>query len=513
MELDPAACYRALRARDPRFDGRFVTAVRSTGVFCRPICPAPPPKPENCLFLPCAAAAAAAGYRPCLRCRPESAPGTPAWLGSSATVQRALRLIDEGALDRGPVASLAARLGVGERQLRRLFLRHLGASPLAVAKARRVLFAKRLLDETELPVTRVAFAAGFGSVRRFNDALLRSYGRPPGALRRLRRQPTTPARGGEIALRLPFRPPYDWDGVLSYLAARATPGVEEVVGGVWRRTLRAGAAEGVVSVERVGAEPQLLARFQLSEPAPLAALAARLRRLFDLCADPHEIRAHLRRDPRLRACVDARPGLRVPGAWEGFELAVRVILGQQVSVGAATTLMGRLALRWGEPLRRAAPGGAAPPLRCHFPSPRSLARADLGSLGLPRQRADCLRGLAAAAASGRLELEAPRGLEELLAGLRRIPGLGDWTAQMIALRLGEPDAFPAGDLGLRRALGAAPGGAGERALRAAAERWRPWRGYAAMALWLGPPDPGPRPVRRRPRLRSARAAAPASGAP
>jgi AraC family transcriptional regulator of adaptative response / DNA-3-methyladenine glycosylase II len=487
VKLDPAACYRALRTRDARFDGRFVTAVRSTGIYCRPICPAPTPKRENCVFLPCAAAAQAAGYRPCLRCRPESAPGTPAWAGSSATVRRALRLIDEGALDRAPVAALAARLGVGERQLRRLFLRHLGTSPLAVAQTRRVLFAKHLLDETELPVTRVAFAAGFASVRRFNAALLETYGRPPSALRRRRAQPAYAVPRGEIALRLAFRPPYDWEGVLGYLAARATPGVEEVAAGCWRRTLRFGSAEGVVCVERIGAEPGLRARFQLSQPAPLAAFAARLRAIFDLGADPLEIHAHLRRDPRLRSRVDARPGLRLPGAWEGFELAVRVVLGQQVSVRAATTLMGRLVERFGEPLRSAAAAGAVTSLRAHFPTAAVLARADLAQIGLPRQRADCVRGLANAVAKGQLELEAPRGLEDTLAALRSVPGVGDWTAQLIALRLGEPDAFPAGDLGLRRAYGAAAGGAGERALRAAAEAWRPWRGYAAMALWLGEP--------------------------
>jgi AraC family transcriptional regulator of adaptative response / DNA-3-methyladenine glycosylase II len=511
VQLDPAACYRALRTRDARFDGRFVTAVRSTGIYCRPICPAPTPKRENCVFLSCAAAAQAAGYRPCLRCRPESAPGTPAWCGSSATVRRALRLIDEGTLDRAPVAALAARLGVGERQLRRLFLRHLGTSPLAVAQTRRVLFAKRLLDETELPITRVAFAAGFASVRRFNAALRETWGRAPNALRRRRSEPALPASRGEIALRLPFRPPYDWEGVLAYLAARATPGVEEVAAGCWRRTLRCAGAEGVVSVERVGREPELRARFQLSRPAPLAALAARLRAVFDLGADPFEIRAHLRRDPRLRGRVDARPGLRLPGAWDAFELAVRVVLGQQVSVRAATASMGRLVERFGQPLRGAAPAGTG--LRAHFPPAEALAQADLARIGLPRQRADCLRALASAVAAGRLELEAPRGLEETLAALRCLPGVGDWTAQLIALRLGEPDAFPAGDLGLRRAFGAGAGSAGERALRAAAEAWRPWRGYAAMALWLGAPTPRSRARGSARRLRSPARAAPASAAP
>ncbi len=493
MRLDPELCYRALSTRDARFDGRFFTAVRSTGIYCRPICPARTPKRENCLFLPCAAAAQEAGFRPCLRCRPEASPGTPAWLGTSASVSRALRLIGEGALDRGSVEALAERVGIGERQLRRLFLAHLGATPLAVAQTRRVLFAKKLIDETALPMVEVALASGFSSIRRFNDAIARTFGQNPTRLRRLRRGRAA-ADGSEITLQLPFRPPYPWRALLGYLAVRATPGVEAVSGDAYWRSVRIGDVTGVVCVEPVRGANHLLARIRLDSTAPLIEAAERLRRVFDLGADPAAIAAQLGRDPRLRTRLTALPGLRVPGAWDGFELAVRAVLGQQVSVRGSTTLAGRLAEVHGEPLANGPPGVSR-----LFPRPETLARARLSGLGLTGSRAAAIRALARAVADGALRLDGSGDPQPTLEALRALPGIGEWTAQYVAMRaLREPDAFPASDLGLRRALGGPSGPASEAAALRRAEVWRPWRAYAAMWLWLS--EPGP--LRPRPRARA-----------
>ena len=485
MELDQEACYRALQTRDARFDGRFFTGVLSTGVYCRPICPVSPPKRENCVFLPCAAAAQEAGFRPCLRCRPEASPGTPAWLGTSATVSRALRLISEGALDGGRVEDLAARLGVGERHLRRLFARHLGASPVSVAQTRRVLFAKKLINETQLPMAQVALASGFASIRRFNDALRKTYRRAPVELRRSSAGRENGASSSDLTLRLPFRPPLEWSALMRFMVVRATPGVEAASPECYRRSVRIDGVQGIVEVRPVPGENHLVARIALCDATALIQVAERLRRIFDLGADPEEIAAHLRKDRRLRAALKALPGLRIPGAWDGFELAVRAILGQQVSVRAATTLAGRVAEAYGEPLEIDGVELEAGDLRLLFPRPEALADADLGKLGLPRSRAGAIASLATAVAKGDLVLDSSRGLDQTIRKLARLPGIGEWTAQYIAMRaLGEPDAFPAADLGLRRALGDASGPLTEARLTKAAEAWRPWRAYAAMALWM-----------------------------
>ncbi len=482
MELDQDSCFRALRTRDARFDGRFFTAVRTTGVYCRPICPAPTPRRENCVFVPCAAAAQEAGYRPCLRCRPEASPGTPAWLGTCATVSRALRLISEGALDRGGVVALAERLGIGERHLRRLFLDHLGAPPLAVAQTRRLLFAKKLIDETRLPMAQVAFAAGFSSIRRFNDSLRGSYGRTPTQLRRKGSAAASPA--SDLTLRLPYRPPLDWAALTRFLASRATPGVEVVTPDAYRRSLCFDGVQGVVEVRPAPGASHLLAKIRLAQPAPLIDIAERLRRIFDLGADPDVIAAHLGRDPRLARRLRAAPGVRVPGSWDGFELAVRAVLGQQVSVAAATQLSRRLVEAYGEPLQL--PGGADPELHFVFPRPEALAEADPARLGLPRTRGAAIATLARAVAKGELKLDASLGLDEAIRQLSALPGIGEWTAHYIAMRAcREPDAFPAADLGLRRALGRPGQPASAAQVREAAEDWRPWRAYAALLLWSG----------------------------
>jgi AraC family transcriptional regulator of adaptative response / DNA-3-methyladenine glycosylase II len=491
VDLDADACYRALATRDRRFDGRFFTGVRSTGIYCRPICPAPTPRRENCVFLACAAAAETAGFRPCLRCRPESSPGTPAWLGTSASVSRALRLIGDGALDAGGVPELAARLGIGERHLRRLFLTHLGAAPLAVASTRRVLFARRLLDETRLPIAQIALASGFASVRRFNEAMRAAFRTTPTALRRGRGSAST---GSDLALRLPYRPPLPWDALLAFLAPRCSAGVEEVCGDAYRRSFEIAGAQGIVEVRPVPGRDHLLARIRLAEPAPLIRIAERLRTLFDLGADPGAIETALRTDRRLSRRLAALPGVRVPGSFDGFELAVRAILGQQVSVAAATCLAGRLAEQYGEALRVSAWPGSS--LRRIFPTPAALAAIDARRAGIPRARAAAIRALARAVHSGELALDGSRDLETSVRALAALPGIGEWTAQVVAMRaLREPDAFPTGDLGLRRALGRAGRPATPARVRALAEAWRPWRAYAAALLWMS--DAGVAPARAR----------------
>lgn len=475
-ELDAARCYRAFVSHDRRFDGRVFGGVVTTGVYCRPVCPVRPAKIENSRFFACAAAAEAAGFRPCLRCRPETAPGTPAWMGTSAVVARALRLIADGRQDDADVEALAARVGLGARQLRRLFARHLGASPMEIARARRVHFARTLIDQTDLSMTEVALSAGFHSIRQFNHAIRATFRAAPTALRRKRR--AAPANGGGVVLRLPYRPPFAWNAILDVLRAGATPGVEAVGEDTYRRTIEINGATGLIAVSADPREPQLLLRVELPDSEGLMQIVERVRRLFDLDADPHEIASHLGRSPLLRPLVSALPGLRIPGTWDPFELAVRAILGQQVSVHAATKIAGRLACAFGDPV---AVHGAA--LSRLFPQPARLAAADLSRIGIAHTRAATIRTLASAVAGGDLLLDASRGLDDTVARLSAIPGLDTDTAHFIALRAcAEPDAFPCNDVRLRRAAsGGSPLTA--TALARLAEAWRPWRGYAAMYLW------------------------------
>ncbi|MBI5485960.1 MAG: DNA-3-methyladenine glycosylase 2 family protein [Deltaproteobacteria bacterium] len=471
---------RARRSRDLRFDGRFFVGVTSTGVYCRPICPAPAPKDSNVRYYLTAAAAAADGFRPCLRCRPEAAPGTPAWLGASAVVRRALRLIDEGAMDEASVDQLASRVGIGPRHLDRLFLAHVGAPPVAIAQTRRLHFAKRLLDETDLPMTEVALASGYRSLRRFNHAFATTYGRAPSALRRAcperSRGVEGPVAPGDLTLRLAYRPPYDFHALLDFLAARAVPGLERVDAGGYARTLELPSGPAVVSVRAVPAAAALELRVRGAPALALFQLTVDARRCFDLAAEPALIAATLRGDPALAPLVRRRPGLRIPGAWDPFECVVRAILGQQVSVAAARTLAARLVRRAGAPLPAPADG-----LTHLFPSPAILASADLSGLGLTGARARAILAFARAVVDRRLDLRASPA--DVVAALVALPGIGDWTAQYVALRaLGEPDAFPAGDLALRRAVGGNHPPS-TRALAARAEAWRPWRGYAVFHLW------------------------------
>ncbi len=478
MEIDHESCLAAFLGRDRRFAGRFYAGVISTGIYCRPGCPAPLPRPRNVRFFRCAAAAEEAGFRACLRCRPETAPGTPAWTGTSATVARALRQIEAGLAADAPLGALAARLGVGERHLRRLFAEHLGASPVAIARTRRLHFARRLLDDTPLRMSDVALAAGYSSVRRFNEAMRAAFGVSP---TKLRRSATTAIHRAGIALSLPFRPPFDDAYLLAFLAARAVPGVEEVSEGFYRRTAELGGSAGIVEARVDGGRGILALHLQGLGPASALEATRRMGRLFDLDADPGTIATHLAADLLLAPLVARRPGLRVPGAWDPFETAVRTILGQQVSVKAARTLAARLVSRFG----RSLPAGAARGgLALLFPRAEELAEADVASIGLTSRRAETLRSIAREVALGRIDLGPAASLDEAQDRLASVPGIGPWTAQVIALRaFGEPDAFPAGDLGLRKALangGALPTAA---AVEARARAWRPWRAYALIHLW------------------------------
>jgi AraC family transcriptional regulator, regulatory protein of adaptative response / DNA-3-methyladenine glycosylase II len=490
MEMDDDANYRALQARDNRFDGRLFVGVRTTGIYCRPICPARTPKRENVTFFRSAAAAQAAGFRPCLRCRPESSPDLGAWRGTSNTVARALALIEAGALDNADVDAFAARLGVGERQLRRLFKKHLGASPIAVAQTRRVLLAKQLIHQTLLPMTEVALASGFGSVRRFNETFQQLFDRPPAALRRKGGQIVSGEDG--VRLELTYRPPFDWVGLVGFLSLRAIEGVEVVTPRQYARTIGLDGDFGIVTVAPSQKPDRLIATIRFPKLTALPTIIARIRRIFDLAADPEAIAAHLGQDAALAPRVAARPGLRVPGAWDGLELAVRAIVGQQITVAAATRLAGRIVRDWGDPL----PAGLdsiVPGLTHVFPSAERLGAADLASLPMPRARSKAIEAMAQAIAGDSTIFESRGELGEVITRLKALPGIGEWTAQYIAMRqMREPDAFPAADIGLLRAMAGCDGvRPSPPALAVRAEAWRPWRAYAALHLWTGEAIPDP----------------------
>jgi len=470
MQLDARICDRARRARDPRFDGTFFIAVLSTGIYCRPICPSPTARNENVRYFRSAAEAAAAGFRACLRCRPEAVPGTPRWNGTASTVRRALRLIEEGALAEEGVTSLARRLGVSARQLHRLFTSHLGASAMAVANTWRCNFARQLLHDTDLPMSAVALASGFRTVRRFNDAIRTVYGRTPSEIRRRSAVPARTARD-EHVLHLPYRPPYDWPSMVAFLEARAIPGVEEVTANAYRRTFREGGRTGIVEVAHDERTRSLVAHVRSAEPAALLAIVSRLRALFDLAADPSTLVRQFRADPILGPLVARRPGLRVPGTWDPFEAWVRAALGEGLSGSASSA--GALTERFGETLPRRE--GA---LTMVFPSAEALS-AESGD-GRGSGCGAALSALCEAAAAGLLT--AAESDEKAAARLAHSAGLGNAAVGYALWRASrEPDAFPSNDPAL---LAAAPEGArSAAALTALAERWRPWRAYAAVHLW------------------------------
>jgi AraC family transcriptional regulator of adaptative response / DNA-3-methyladenine glycosylase II len=472
MMLDPDACYRALSTHDARFDGRFFVGVRTTGVYCRPVCTVRAPRRENCRYFRSAAAAEGAGFRPCLKCRPELAPGFAAIDASARIVQAAVGFIDEGFLEDESLEALAARIGVTSRHLRRVFDTELGVTPVEYAQTQRLLLAKRLLTDTALPVTDVAFASGFRSVRRLNALFHRRYRMPPS---RLRARPV--ASRDALSFALAYRPPYAWDAMLDFLALRAIAGVEMRAGRRFRRALalshRGRRHAGWIEVAQSPSRSALAVRVssELSQVVPQ--VLARVRHVFDLACDPQEVQKGL------GPLAASMPGLRVPGGFDGFEVGVRAIVGQQISVRGMVTLLGRIASRFGVALATPAAG-----LTTTFPDASALASQPVeavATVGMPQSRARTIIALAQAVVDG-LDLSPRADVESTLAELLKIPGIGPWTAQYVALRaLGWPDAFLPTDLGVRRALG----DEGERRVLARAEQWRPWRAYAVIHLWSG----------------------------
>lgn len=462
-------------ARDSRFDGWFVTAVHTTGIYCRPSCPAITPQRRNVSFFPTAAAAQQRGFRACKRCRPDASPGSPEWNWRADVVARAMRLIADGVVDREGVPGLARRLGYSERHLNRVVTAELGAGPLAIARAQRAQTARVLLEHTDLPVSAVAFAAGFGSVRQFNDTVREVFAVPPTALRSGRRM-AVPATG-EIVLRLAYRPPLDLVSLFDFLAVRAVDGVEVATGGTYRRTVRLPHGAGTVELRAAPAgDEAVLCTLRLDAVADLPTAVQRCRLLLDLDADPTAIDAHLASDPLLRPLVTARPGLRSPGALDSAELLVRAIVGQQVSVAGARALLGRIVTQVGEPSAHG----------LLFPSAGTLAALDPARLPLPAARARAVVEACAAVADGRVDLHAGSDRGAAVERLQALRGVGPWTAAYVVMRaLGDPDVFLPTDLVARRAVAAATGDARPAAVADRAAVWRPWRSYALHHLWRG----------------------------
>ncbi|HVA74089.1 MAG TPA: AlkA N-terminal domain-containing protein [Acidimicrobiales bacterium] len=490
--IDEERCYRAVCSRDGRFDGAFFTAVLTTGIYCRPSCPAVTPKRVNVRFYTTAATAQDAGFRACKRCRPDAAPGSPEWLGRQDTVARAVRLIADGVVDREGISGLGKRIGYSTRQLHRIVFAELGTGPLTLARAHRVQHARMLLETTDLQVTEVALAAGFRSVRQFNDCVRLVYGMTPTDLRRAgppKHRSSTPTAGanrpGGIDVHLSYRPPLDLNGLIGFFAMRAIRGVESFDGSVYRRVLGLPHGSGVLSV-RADQQGDLRSRstnrrvaylacnIALDDHRDFVAAVARARRLFDLDADPVAVGTLLGADPALGVLVDARPGLRVPGSADGFETALRAVAGQQVSLKAARGLIGRITEMYGKPL-----GTPAGELTHQFPSAEAIAAAAASSLPLPSTRADALRRLAGAVCDGTVVLDPGADRDESEQILRRLPGIGAWTAGYIRMRgLGDPDVFLGSDLAVRRQLSGLQG-------PASPDGWRPWRSYATAHLWNG----------------------------
>jgi AraC family transcriptional regulator of adaptative response / DNA-3-methyladenine glycosylase II len=473
---DQERCYRAVLGKDRRFDGVFYTAVRTTGIYCRPSCPAVTPRRKNVVFYPTAAAAQGAGFRACRRCRPDLTPGSPEWDVHADVAGRAMRMISDGVVEREGVPGLAARTGYTSRHLSRVLTSQLGAGPLALARAQRAHTARLLIETTDLGLADVAFAAGFSSVRQFNATVREVYAATPSQLRASRRADRAGRGGaGMITVSLPVRQPFDPTSLLDFLAARTVAGVEESDVGSYARTLRLPFGHGRVRLTPVS--DRVECRLQLADLRDLAAAVERCRRLLDLDADPVVIDEHLATDDLLRPLVLARPGIRVPGHVDGFEVGVRAVVGQQISVAGASTILSRLVSAYGEQV------DTAGTLTHIFPSPDAIAAADPGTFAMPRARAGCLVGLAAAVADGTLVLDRSADRADVREALLALPGIGPWTADYIAIRaLGDPDVFLETDLGVRRGLGRLgldnPADAGRRPAA-----WRPWRSYALMHVW------------------------------
>ncbi len=469
MQLNRDQCYQAMLTHDSRFDGHFFVAVKSTGIYCRPICRSKPPGREKCEFYKLAAAAEAAGFRPCLRCRPELAPGQAPADSAERLTSAAIKQIEAGELQERSVGDLAMSLGVTDRHLRRVLLQNLGVTPIQLAQTRRLLLAKQLLTDTTLSMIDIAFASGFTSLRRFNALFRERYSMAPKTLREKKRQG---AGGTSFECRLFYRAPFEWDSLLDFFSRRVFAGVEEVEGDRYRRTVAIGSHSGWISVQNDPAQSALRVEVSISLLPVLMQLLARLRRLFDLEATPQLISTHL------GELAIRHPGLRVPGAFDGFEMAIRAIIGQQISVKAATTFAARLTARFGKLVATPFPS-----LTHLAPTPVAIATAtseELTGIGLTQARAKSIQAMAQAVVNGSVKLDIAVSIDQTLAKLKELPGIGDWTANYFAMRvLGWPDAFPSSDLGILKALNTT----NPREALAVAENWRPWRAYAAMHLW------------------------------
>lgn len=474
MELDHTNCHQIITAKDARYDGKFFTCVRTTGIYCRPVCPARAPKAENCFFVPSAAAAEEAGFRACLRCRPESAPDLGAWRGTSATVSRALRLIEHGALDDADVETLAGRVGIGERHLRRLFRQHIGATPVSVAQTRRVLLAKQLLHETDLSMTSIAMASGFGSLRRFNETFAALYGKPPSDIRRTNNN----AESG-LVLFLKYRPPYAWQEMIDFLRLRMIPGIESACNNHYHRLLCLPEGLGLVTVSNVPEKTSLKVKLELEKLQDMPKAISMIRRVFDLGADPCVISDTLGKDSTFKPHITNRPGLRLPGSWDTLEIATRAILGQQVSVKAATTLAKRLVERFGQQI------DGYQDLNRLFPVAERLAEADIASLGMPQKRGKAIRAVARLAAESPYLFQQDVDPEELHHSLMELPGIGPWTASYVTMRAAhDTNRFLAGDLVVRKSYSQDKEQlVSARELERISQGWSPWRAYAVMHLW------------------------------
>jgi AraC family transcriptional regulator of adaptative response / DNA-3-methyladenine glycosylase II len=484
--MDNEQRYQAAASKDARFDGVFFTAVTSTGIYCRPSCPAITPKRENVRFYSTAAAAQEAGFRACKRCRPDASPGSPEWNIRADVTARAMRLIADGIVDRAGVGGLASELGYEQRQVRRLLTTELGASPLALARAQRAQTARILVETTKLPMGDIAFAAGFASIRQFNATMLEVFDTAPTALRERAAKRNTQAPPGVIRLRLPYRPPIDLARMFGFLAARAIPGVEEVTGRTYRRTITGPNGPGILCLRDGTADGgdagYVECDLELDDLRDVGAAVQRCRRLLDLDADPVAVCGYLAADDVLGPLARACPGRRSPGHVDGDELALRAVLGQQVSVAAARRLGARLAAEYGKPL-----SAASGSLTHLFPDAATIAAADPGSLPMPRARAQALTGLAAALASGQIRLHPGADRDQETARLLALPGIGPWTATYIRMRaLSDPDAFLPTDAGALKALRRLGAPAGVE------ERWHPWRSYALHHLWATIEQPTPR---------------------
>jgi AraC family transcriptional regulator of adaptative response / DNA-3-methyladenine glycosylase II len=499
MKQDTKTLYKALVARDPRFDGLFFVGVTSTGIYCRPVCPVKPPKEVNCRFYHTAQEAEQAGFRPCLRCRPELAPGNAPMDHSQRVAHLIVQRIEEGLTDEmSALETIAGEFKLSSRQIRRVIQKELGVPPIQLILTRRLLLAKQLLTETKLPVTEIAFASGFSSLRRFNDAFATRYGMPPTRLRKNAVEDAGTVNGsGTSTLQLSYRPPYDWAGTLAFLKARELKGVEWVTGSFYARTVHLGDSKGWIKVTRSEKKNALLLEFTHSLAPVLPALLNRARDLFDLNARPEIISGHLAQDKILGPLVKANPGMRVPGAFNGFEMGLRAILGQQVTVKSATTVAGRLVASFGEPVVT-----PFPELNRLTPAPGKVARVDinkLAKLGIVRARCESILGLAQAQASGRLSLDSGNhhSPEDTIERLAQLPGIGPWTANYIAMRaLRWPDAFPKEDIAVRNNLGRITARQAEEMSQA----WRPWRSYAVLHIWNHPKPPMGGSERHRARL-------------